>query len=152
MQAQGAFLGHRWQLLTHTTFSFIGESYEPQDAIIFLLTMRKKINDRIRKKTKYFSAIGLGLENNLPHFHILIDDIGHSELKKFIPKGVKCCIHKQLIRTPYDENIKNVIGYLIEQNFFYVQKYKPRQKSLITASKGFRTGKPYTLDHLVRFL
>jgi hypothetical protein len=114
--------------------------------------------DSFRKKSKYFTALGVGGTNQLtnlvtcltPHIHFLSSEIPKEEIKRIAP--IKFFISPILnckdVGKPWEDNLRRIVGYFLDQNHKPLLSFRPKKKQLLTASKPFRIGKPYKYDNI----
>lgn len=154
IRCQIAFFFGQWGWEKFATLSLIGLDANPHCGLKTIAAFRKQLHPRLFKGELYFSLIALApsFSGWVPHFHMLgtgsITKSFFNDVIELIPENAWNGSRPNLNIKPIT-NIDGLGSYLMEQNLRPTLSHRPRGLRLMTASRGFLTGKPKSLNHLL---
>lgn len=155
-QAQHFF--HEWDLTNHYIIVF-EQSNDPTEALYWLNGLKAQFMRSLARNAKYLCVTSLSVQEEqdsdgcyypatCPHFHMVISTkLSESLLAQIVQKCIPDIrFDSKIIHISTLQGFINVVGYLLDQNLRISLKYQPPKLRLITASRGWRTGKPRNLQ------
>lgn len=160
---QVQYLSVHWNLRSFITIGFDRVSAHPTNALMQLAEIRRNLHKILFKKKKYISLIVV--EENIsrspptitPHFHIIAQGQFSRALVK---QKTELARRRSFIGSKSNINIreigpliidtKKLAGYLMDQNYRKCLGIRPKGLRLMTASRGFYTGRPRHLEKLTQ--
>ncbi len=149
---QARYFRVEWGLNIFVTITVL-KTNQPSNGIKELNALRKTFNRRLTKKTKYLNVISIKIREGQEfegytelignvHFHYLMSNtMTKLEIKKML--NMKCNVNIRL--ADHEVGIQQAAGYMLDQNLRPTLDFRPQRARLITASRGFSTGKPRKL-------
>lgn len=137
-----------WSLKSFATIVVRDAFDHPQIAIKALLKLRPKLNRTLRGFGKYIvviSVVAADAEQTAPHFHMLMgftnaDSLGR-EVLKWMPYRID--VHVAPVRSAGSVgHLQKALFYMLNYNLKPSLACRPRSARLMSAAKGFFTGRP----------
>lgn len=144
------YLGIIWDLKQFITIHFCNsETFSAESCLAELSKIRSYLHPKLFKCHKYISCIAVvGVHSKFsPHIHILCSSLN---TKDSIMKALKKCpnslgdfdINIRAIYGPKRLSLARLGGYLMDQNFRKSIPWLYPRCRLLTATRGFKTGRP----------
>ncbi len=134
-----------WNLKQFITLNVELTDLHYKDQLLVLIKLRPLVQRELRKHSKYINVVAIKITDDLAtaHYHILASDLNQhvfkEKMKKHIPFNTN--IHFKRLYNDSIGNLKMCLYYLLI-NWRESLIYKPKNKQLLSASKGFYTGRP----------
>lgn len=149
LRLQTSAVSSKWGLdamLTVTITSFAGDF---KRGLSEILNVRKALSRLIGRQTSSiaFTVVAANSQKPncwVPHIHYLVSGNHVDRVKSFLCRkfgNLKFAVHN-LIADPIKGGIVGLVSYCLDQNYYPLLFQRPRRVRLITASRGYRTGRP----------
>ena len=150
---QFVFFGQHWGFESFVTISLTGFKGTHSEGILLAAEVRKRLHAHLVKNRKYVSIISVTRESPLPHYHLAVTGTVAEEklkridraLKKILPAKIKLKKHVAHI-TPSTRSLLTLARYLMIQNVQVSMIHRPRGLRIMSASQGFKTGRPQKIE------
>ena len=144
---QVGVIGPSWQLKQFATISVEDCFDHPMHALRGLAKIRPRVARSLRKFGRYIMVIAVAPSSGhaYPHFHLLMTTTSKAllqdELSTWMP--VKFNLHTTFVREGGSPaHLRRTLAYMLRKNLHPTLPFRPRGLRLLTASRGFFTGRP----------
>lgn len=160
---------HPWDLTNHCIINILYRYCDPADALYSLNEIKSFFIKELGRTAKYLCVTSLAVREERtpwggieliihPHFHLIVSTkISKKNVRRIIEKALPHIRFRvKIIYLCNSEACAEEAGYLLDQNLKVTLKYRVPRIRLITASRGFKTGKPQravyeTYTHTMEF-
>lgn len=154
---QLAYFGVLWDLSVFYTITATRFTGNEREALQLLQQVRTACFHSFLRKVKFVSVMSCHSEPHefgrltVPHFHMVLDEDP-------TPPRIRAALRKAYSRIewnlqakpidPTSRNLKRLGGYLMDRNYQVTLPHRLSRQRLITASRGFLTGRPQPIPHI----
>lgn len=154
---QLAYFGVLWNFSAFYTITATRFTGNEREALGILQQVRTACFQSFLRQVKFVAVVSCHSgphefgRSTVPHFHMLLDEAPTPmKIKKALRKAY-ARIEWNLQVKPVDpttRNLRRLGGYLMDRNYQVTLPHRLSRQRLITASRGFLTGRPQPIPHV----